>query len=142
MLPDQLTCQMCLMFWQFLANFWQLSFDPHGKNNFYLTFDSFVSAGTFGMQSLKSAYALLIDCVRRLSFLFAVERRFTTRTKGPAVCMCVVTSESAVIDGYAAKSTGPKSGPSRGWQNLTQHLLDLYGVYLLGVEQPTCVYIW
>lgn len=47
-----------------------------------LTFDNFVSDGTFGMQSLKYEKAEFMLCVRRRSFLLAVVRLFTTRTNG------------------------------------------------------------
>lgn len=47
-----------------------------------LTFDNFVSDGTFGMQSLRYVNAEFILCVRRRSFLFAVVRRLITRTNG------------------------------------------------------------
>ena len=50
-----------------------------------LIFESLVSAGTLGMQSRSSAKALLMDMVRRRSFLLAVLRRFTTRTRGPTL---------------------------------------------------------
>lgn len=46
------------------------------------TFESFVSDGTFGIQSLRYANAELILCVRLRSFLLAVVRRLTTRTNG------------------------------------------------------------
>ncbi|KAH9497796.1 hypothetical protein DERF_013754 [Dermatophagoides farinae] len=46
-------------------------------NRRVLILDNFVSAGTFGIQSRRFENALLIDCVRRRSFLFA-ERRFVT----------------------------------------------------------------
>lgn len=52
-----------------------------------------MSAGTFGIQSLKSAYALFIDCVRRLSFLLAVVRLLTTRTNGGACIRGISVSD-------------------------------------------------
>ena len=52
-------------------------------NRRVLIFDNLVSAGTFGMQSRSSLKALLMDIVRRRSFLLAVLRRLTTRiTRG------------------------------------------------------------
>lgn len=57
-----------------------LTFNPNES----LTFDSFVSDGTLGMQSLKYANAEFMLCVRRRSFLLAVVRRLTTRTNGIA----------------------------------------------------------
>lgn len=47
-----------------------------------ITFDNFVSDGTFGMQSRRKVNAEFILWVRRRSFLFAVVRRLTTRTNG------------------------------------------------------------
>lgn len=70
-----------------------------------LTLLSLVSHGTLGIQSLRSAKAVLMDCVRLRSFLFAVFRLLTTRTIGAqtedilplpfwwrVVCCCVSQS--------------------------------------------------
>lgn len=57
------------------------------KNSIYfvanlsvLIFDNFVSGCTFGIAVRRSEKAVLIDCVRRRSFLFADTRRLTPRT--------------------------------------------------------------